>query len=97
MKKHKLTPEEQTIEDAAEKFQRIDPEQEKAIGHTIDAMKKNRAISMRISSFDLELLKKRAQAEGIPYQTLITAIVHKYATNQLLEKQEALKTLGLIR
>jgi predicted DNA binding CopG/RHH family protein len=52
---------------------------------------------MRISSFDLDLLKKRAQKEGMPYQTLINAILHKYVTNQLLEKDEAIKTLRLMQ
>ena len=97
MHNHSLSPEEQAIENAAEQFEPVASEKKEEIEHIIDNMRKNRAISMRISSFDLDLLKKRAQKEGVPYQTLINAIIHKYVTNQLLEKDEALKVLHLIR
>ncbi|MCK6605169.1 MAG: hypothetical protein L6Q59_09760 [Ignavibacteriaceae bacterium] len=39
---------------------------------------KNKRINIRLSEKDLEMLKIRAIEEGIPYQTLITHIIHKY-------------------
>ena len=42
--------------------------------------KKDRRINIRISSRDLEEIQKRALEEGIPYQTLIASILHKYAS-----------------
>ena len=48
--------------------------------------KKDRRVSIRISSKDLEALQKRAIEEGIPYQTLIGSILHKYAGGRLVEK-----------
>lgn len=41
--------------------------------------KKDARINIRISSKDLRALQKKALAEGIPYQTLISSLLHKYA------------------
>lgn len=41
--------------------------------------KKDARINIRIASRDLRALQKRALTEGIPYQTLIASILHKYA------------------
>ena len=49
--------------------------------------KKDRRVNIRISSKDLEALQKRALEEGIPYQTLIASILHKYADGRLVEKE----------
>jgi predicted DNA binding CopG/RHH family protein len=38
-------------------------------------------ISLRIPRTDLARLKSRAMQEGIPYQTLINSIIHKYVTS----------------
>lgn len=48
--------------------------------------KKDRRVNIRISSKDLEALQKRALEEGIPYQTLLASILHKYAAGRLGEK-----------
>ncbi len=49
-------------------------------------MKKNRAILIRISEYDLEKLKERANRDALPYQTLLTSIIHKYNEGRLVEK-----------
>jgi predicted DNA binding CopG/RHH family protein len=36
-------------------------------------------------SKDLEAIEKRALAEGLPYQTLISSLLQKYATGRLQE------------
>jgi predicted DNA binding CopG/RHH family protein len=59
--------------------------------------KKNKAISLRIAEYDLEKLKEKAVSDGIPYQTLINTVLHKYVTNQLLEKNEVLKSIQVLR
>ena len=46
-------------------------------------MRKNVRINIRLSSGDLELIKQKAEFEGIPYQTLIASILHKYAAGNL--------------
>ena len=47
--------------------------------------KKDERINIRLSSKDLRGLQKRALAEGIPYQTLISSILHKYVEGRLSE------------
>jgi predicted DNA binding CopG/RHH family protein len=48
--------------------------------------KKDARINIRLSSKDLRGLQKRALAEGIPYQTLIASILHKYVEGRLSER-----------
>ncbi|MGB5847494.1 MAG: hypothetical protein WBH40_03340 [Ignavibacteriaceae bacterium] len=48
-------------------------------------MKKNRKINIRISENDLSALQRKAAREGIPYQTLIGSVLHKYASGFLKE------------
>jgi len=40
---------------------------------------KSKSISIRLTSVDLERIKSKAIQEGLPYQTLIGSIIHKYA------------------
>ena len=48
-----------------------------------NTMKKNRKINIRISENDLSALQRKAAREGIPYQTLIGSILHKYASGYI--------------
>ena len=48
--------------------------------------RKDKRINIRISEKDLTNLQKKALQEGLPYQTLISSILHKYVTGQLKEK-----------
>ena len=48
-----------------------------------DFLQKDKRINIRISSRDLEALKKRASKEGMPYQTLISSTLHKFVTGKL--------------
>ena len=47
---------------------------------------KDKRVNIRLSSGDLSDLQVRALQEGVPYQTLIASIVHKYVTGRLAEK-----------
>ena len=49
--------------------------------------KKDRRVNIRISTRDLEEIQKRALEEGIPYQTLIASILHKYISGRLVEQR----------
>ena len=49
--------------------------------------KKDRRINIRISSKDLIAIQKRALEEGIPYQTLISSLLHKFVSGRLVEKE----------
>jgi predicted DNA binding CopG/RHH family protein len=48
-------------------------------------LQKDKRISIRISSRDLEKLRKRAAMEGVPYPTLIASTLHKLVTGKLKE------------
>jgi len=43
-------------------------------------LRKDARINIRLSSADLEMLKRRAAEEGLPYQTLIASVLHKYVS-----------------
>ena len=48
---------------------------------------KDQRMNIRITKNDLEGIKIKAVEEGIPYQTLIASIIHKYVTGRLMEKR----------
>jgi len=48
--------------------------------------KKDARINIRLSSRDLRSLQTRALKEGIPYQTLVSSVLHKFVDGQLIEK-----------
>jgi len=48
--------------------------------------KKDVRINVRLSSRDLRSLQVRALQEGIPYQALVSSILHKFIDGQLVEK-----------
>jgi len=66
---------------------RLKPSKSQADYQTIamNTLKKNRKINIRISENDLTALQRRAAREGIPYQTLIGSVLHKYASGFLKE------------
>lgn len=45
-----------------------------------EASRKDRRINIRISSRDLEALQRRALEEGLPYQSLVSSVLHKYVS-----------------
>jgi predicted DNA binding CopG/RHH family protein len=47
--------------------------------------KKDKRINIRISSRDLSAIQRRALEEGVPYQTLVASIVHKYVPGRLYD------------
>ncbi len=48
--------------------------------------RKDKRVNIRISEKDLTKIQKRALQEGLPYQTLMSSILHKFVTGQLKEK-----------
>ena len=48
--------------------------------------RKDRRVNIRISSKDLDELQKKALEEGIPYQTLIASILHKFVSGRIVER-----------
>ena len=48
-----------------------------------DKYTKRKAINIKVLESDLEKLKAKALQEGMPYQTLLNSVLHKYVTGQL--------------
>lgn len=62
----------------------ITPKRRKTIqAYAEETFKKDKRINIRISSRDLESLQRRALEEGIPYQTLVSSVLHKYVSGSL--------------
>jgi predicted DNA binding CopG/RHH family protein len=51
-----------------------------------NTLKKDKRVNIRLSSMVLDELQARAAEDGIPYQTLISSILHRFATGRLIEK-----------
>jgi len=48
--------------------------------------RKDKRVNIRISEKDLVNIQKRAIQEGLPYQTLISSVLHKFVNGRLIEK-----------
>ncbi len=51
-----------------------------------NTFKKDKRVNIRISKMDLELLQEKALIEGLPYQTLMSSVLHKYVTGRLKDE-----------
>lgn len=89
-----MTKEEKLIEDKIDELKPISGKKKEKINQILKRARKNKSISLRISSYDLDKLKEKAERFGIPYQTLINSILHKYVSNQLIEEDELLKSIA---
>ena len=87
MSKAKLDQEEKELLKAYEagEFESVlTPTRKKQIQEAASrTFKKDKRINIRISSRDLDAIQKRALVEGIPYQTLVSSILHKYVSGSL--------------
>jgi hypothetical protein len=54
---------------------------------------KDRRINIRLSSGDLSDIQVKALEEGVPYQTLIASVLHKYVTGRLSERPQRVAKL----
>jgi len=48
-----------------------------------NTLKKDKRVNIRISGRDLSSIQKIALEEGIPYQTLISSVLHKYVNKKI--------------
>ena len=49
-------------------------------------MRKDKRVNIRMTERDLVYFQKKAVEEGLPYQTLISSVLHKYINGRLIEK-----------
>ena len=88
---------EQSIEDNAKKFVPLSDDEKTEVETIINAANKTKNINIRISAYSIEKVKQRSAEEGIPYQTLISSIIHKYITGKLVDESAVLKSMELLR
>ena len=48
---------------------------------------KTRRVNLRMTERDFNLAHSRAREEGLPYQTLLSSVIHKYLSGRLTEKR----------
>ena len=91
MKAHKLDAEEKSLLKSYEKDEWKSTKPGKAelsryasYAHT--TLRKDQRINIRLSQQDLHGIQVKAVSEGIPYQTLIASILHKYVSGRLASR-----------
>ena len=89
MKKHRLDREEQEILSQVEKgeWKSVKPTKAELSRYAQIArntFRKDQRMNIRLSQSDLSRIKTRAAEEGIPYQTLVASIIHKYVSGTLV-------------
>lgn len=87
----KLTEEEREILESVERgeWRRVPDFEEKALAYQEAAratLRKDKRVNIRMTERDLVRIQKKAIEEGLPYQTLISSILHKYIDGRLVEK-----------
>lgn len=87
MNKERLEKDEQALLDVYEDGRFIsdltDERKAQLAAGAREAFKKDKRMNVRISTRDLEALKRRALEEGLPYQTLVSSVLHKYLSGGL--------------
>lgn len=87
MNKVKLDKSEKELLAAFEKGEfesKLSPARKKLIMRSAEqTVKKDKRINIRISGRDLDAIQRRALEEGIPYQTLVSSVLHKYVSGSL--------------
>jgi predicted DNA binding CopG/RHH family protein len=86
--KKKLDREEKELLDSFENdewqpVKNFEREKEAARKTAANTLRKDVRINIRLSSSDVSNIKQMAAYEGLPYQTLIASILHKYASGHL--------------
>ena len=59
----------------------------KHVAYAKSTTRKDKRVNIRMSQRDLESLQRKALEEGIPYQTLISSLLHKFVNGRLVEKK----------
>lgn len=72
--------------DEWEPVKKFDQEKEKAVSAARNTLKKDKRINLRLTQKDYHQIQIKAIEEGIPYQTLISSLVHKYLNGSLSPK-----------
>jgi predicted DNA binding CopG/RHH family protein len=86
----KLTKEEKKILDSFEKgewvpVKNLSKRKTELMRYARNTLKKDKRLNIRISERDLNELQRKAAVEGLPYQTYVSSIIHKFINGKLIE------------
>jgi len=95
--KVKLDSFERQIENSVDSYRPVTKKERRKIETLLGKIRKSRSINIRIAEHVLDELKRRSQREGLPYQTLISSILHKYVTDRLIDEEAIRKSLRLLQ
>lgn len=88
--KVRLTEEEKEILDSFEKnewvpVKNLSKRKEELMQYARNTLKKDKRLNIRISQRDLNELQRKAMIEGLPYQTYVSSVIHKFVNGKLIE------------
>jgi predicted DNA binding CopG/RHH family protein len=91
--KTKLTKEEKEIVKSFEKGEWVpvtdlSRRKKELMQYARDTLKKDKRLNIRISERDLVELQRKAVREGLPYQTFVSSIIHKFINGTLVEEKK---------
>ena len=94
MKKMILDPDEKKLLESFERGEwkptkHREAEMAKLQHYARHTLQKNKRINIRLSEGDLLGIQTKAVEEGLPYQTLITSVLHKYLRGMLTDRKKA--------
>jgi len=89
VKKYKLDAEEQNILESFERGEwksvsNLEKRKKDLVRYARATLRKDKRLNIRISQHDLLELQKRAVSEGLPYQTFVSSILHKFVNGTLV-------------
>jgi predicted DNA binding CopG/RHH family protein len=87
----KLTKKEKELMESLEKdewktISNLKEEIKRSKAYAKATITKDQRMNIRIAKKDLDALKVKAIEEGIPYQTLVSSIIHKFLSGSLIER-----------
>jgi predicted DNA binding CopG/RHH family protein len=87
---------EQSIEDNIQNFVPVSKKERAKIEAIIASSNKTKNINIRISAYDIDRIRELSAAEGLPYQTFIGSILHKFVSGRLVDENAILKSMQLV-
>jgi len=95
--KHELETDEKIIEKEAREYKKVSEQEKKKIESILEKSSTKRVVTLRLNNNDLEQIKSIASTEGLPYQTLISSVLHKYINDRFVDKKEVFKISELLK
>ena len=95
-RKTNLDSYERQIESGIQSYVPIAGAKRRKIQTILDTTRKTKNINIRISQQDLASLRRSAEQEGIPYQTLISSVLHKYLAGRLVDEVSIRKSVEIL-